>query len=299
MSFARITERADNFRDIGVWPRQQDVNVEYWLENFRVDEEDIAKKLLASFSYFNKSSTDALLKQAIQNYLSNIWDDANSLIPPSDISLESVVFVMCEGEDPHATDSGNYFARRLRDVLRIPEPRIKSPHAALEISDHVSHYIFVDDFVGSGNQFLETIFRVHQSGSKYDSFASMLKAGTHRVAYCACVATSYALDTRLKTALPNVEFHPAHVLGDQHNLIKPRSRIWHGLTDAEAQSEIARIKTISARAGYTGEDRGLNDWRGFHGLGLSLAFEHGIPDASLPLFYSTRNGWRPLMRRAQ
>jgi hypothetical protein len=71
------------------------------------------------------------------------------------------------------------------------------------------------------------------------------------------------------------------------------------LSEADAKYHVATLKRISERAGYIQENGGPDDWRGFHGLGLTVAFEHGIPDASLPIFFSERNGWKPLMRRPQ
>jgi hypothetical protein len=41
----------------------------------------------------------------------------------------------------------------------------------------------------------------------------------------------------------------------------------------------------------------VNDWQGFHKLGLALAFQHCVPDATLPLFYWEHNEWHPLIRR--
>ena len=37
---------------------------------------------------------------------------------------------------------------------------------------------------------------------------------------------------------------------------------------------------------------------GFHDLGLTIAFEHSVPDATLPIFWADGSNWKPLYRRS-
>ncbi|MEJ1177178.1 hypothetical protein WA845_23290 [Agrobacterium sp. CMT1] len=298
MSIALISERSDHFRDFSVWPRQQDFNVESWLQNFDNSEMYIAKRLLSSFTYFNKPMTGALMRHSIQKFLSAAWDRGGFPEPPAALNTGDVCFVKCEGEDPRATDSGNLFARKLRDELRIPDKNIMAPLEALRTAGLFRHFVFVDDFVGSGNQFLDTLCRKHSSVKPYESFSALLADNKHTVSYCPCVATSYAQYTRIAPVFPQVSLYPAHVLVPDHNATSSSSRVWHGMETSEAQAAIDVLRAISERAGYDKDDGGQDAWHGFHKLGLTLGFEHGIPDASLPIFFSERNGWRPLMRRA-
>jgi hypothetical protein len=39
----------------------------------------------------------------------------------------------------------------------------------------------------------------------------------------------------------------------------------------------------------------VNDWQGFHRLGLALAFEHGAPDATIAMLRWNANNWQPLI----
>ncbi len=298
MSIALINERTEHFRDFGVWPRQQDLNVERWLENFFEEEKYIAEKLLSSFTYFNRSMTDALLRQAIQKFLTGKWEDSSFNKPPSSIRMDKVRFVIVEGENPHVTDSGNLFARKLRDAIRIPESLILRPQQALFDAASVKHFIFVDDFTGSGNQFLDTIERQHNVTGPHQSFKTLVKDRTYSVSYCPCVMTSYSIYDRILPYYPEISLYPAHILSEKHNATLSNSRIWDGLSPTQATDAVSALKLISARAGYPLDDKSEDAWHGFHGLGLTVAFEHGIPDASLPIFFSERNGWKPLMRRS-
>jgi hypothetical protein len=202
--------------------------------------------------------------------------------------LHRVAFVPVEGEDPNTSDSGHLFSRRLKKKLGVPEDRLLYPDKAL--ADHANYdtVIFVDDFVGSGNQMYETFTR-NYNGS---SFANLINTRSITVGYCACVFTEKGA-RRLRTSLPMLDLSPSHVLGHEYNLSISTSPCWKGL---DPTNVLGFLRTASARAGYALEDESEDDWRGFHGLGLGLGFSHGVPDANLAVFFSTRNGWQPLVR---
>lgn len=294
---SRLTDKERYFRDFAIWPAHVKFDTEGWMENFLGGEVEAAERLLATFSYFNEQMTDALFRGALQNYMSGIDRLANAVGHVRDIDLNSVGFVLCEGEEPHPTDSAHIFARKLRDIFGIPETSIFTPNALLAVTHRIKHVILFDDFAGSGNQFMDTIERNHQGTFQFSKLADLTQSKAHRVAYCPCVCTTRARD-KITKKYPNIALAPAHILGEEANVSLPTARAWLGLSPNDAVHSISMIKAASARAGFDHEDGSQEDWRGFHGLGHTLAFSHGIPDASLPIFYSTRKNWKPLIRRA-
>lgn len=90
--------------------------------------------------------------------------------------------------------------------------------------------------------------------------------------------------------------NPTHIVGESYNVLSPLSGFWPASLQPDAQSV---IKGASLRAGLPDTDgNDVNDWQGFHKLGLAIGFWNGIPDATLPIFYWENNGWKPLMRRS-
>ena len=75
---------------------------------------------------------------------------------------------------------------------------------------------------------------------------------------------------------------------EDFSALSSNSRFW---TPDLLQHAPDFLEKVSARAGVG------NGWRGFHDLGLGIAFEHGIPDATLPIYYHESTNWQPLMRR--
>lgn len=290
----RLAEKDRFFREFSVWPPFANFDTEGWLSNFKNEERWVAERLLTNFCYFNDSMTDGLLKSALQRYFATVVSHKDSATQALKQIVDETAFVMCEGETPHPTDSGHIFLRKLRDQIGISESQTFRPLEALENSASFKHFVFVDDFTGSGNQFVETWNSDHCVGGQITSFSARSGKDGKSYAYCCCIATSTAQKHILDETGSDFLF-PAHLLSEESNSVLPTSRVWEGLNSNDA---IAIIKDASIRAGYGSEDCGQNDWRGFNCLGLTLAFNHGIPDASLPIFYSHRNGWIPLMARA-
>jgi hypothetical protein len=289
----RLAEKDRYFREFSIWPVFAEFRSEEWLTNFSPEERYVAERLLTNFTYFNERMTDALLRAAIQNYFCiENWNGKENKNNIADYVTETA-FVVCEGERPHPTDSGHIFARKLRDRLLVPERNIVSPRDALVNRHCFRRFIFVDDFTGSGNQFIETWKRNHTINGSVMSFETFGASNNLPFAYCVCVASWKAKHSIGMTA-PQVGLSPAHQLSERHSAIHADSSLWYNV-DTTAALKI--IKAASQRAGYGAEDNSQRDWRGFHALGLTLAFNHGIPDASLPLFFSAQNGWKPLIAR--
>lgn len=295
LSSNRLAEKDQNFREFTIWPVIEEFNTQKWLNNFLPDEKQVAERLLNNFYYFNERMTDALLRAAIQNYFCQVGKNNHENGAWIENCIRETAFVLCEGENPHPTDSGNLFARKIRDKIFIPESNIMNPKDALERRKEFGGFILIDDFSGSGNQFESTWTRQYEISERLISFQDISKCVHQRFAYCCCFST-WKAEQKIRTVAPTVILSPAHKILNHHSAVCSNSRIWQ---DMDFQSARHIIHKASQRAGYRTEDCGQEDWRGFHALGLTLAFNHGIPDASLPLFFSNRNGWKPLINRIQ
>ena len=130
-------------------------------------------------------------------------------------------------------------------------------------------------------------------GDKECSFQEISAVGSHSFAYCCCIST-WKAEQRIANIAPAVTLCSAHQLFERHSAVHQSSSIWQNV---DAVSAYDVLRNASHRAGYCLENGGSHDWRGFDGLGLALAFSHGIPDACLPIFFSQRGNWKPLIVR--
>lgn len=294
-----VLAKCKYFVDVHLWGLPENIDPARWLSNFDGPEMDYAVHLLNGFMYFSDRLTNQMFAEAfhgLSNFIRLPGDSFLSIQADWRAFVKSVIITPVTGEVPSITDSGFIFARMARQRLGLDESQILSPEATLEclLRRGPRPVVFVDDFVGSGNQFIDTWERrMELSNSTVMSFETYSSVRGSRFFYCPVVCTQDGCD-RLQRECPKVVINPAHVLSPKHSALSPDSFIWPEHLKAGAFNFIERA---SARAGIPDTGGGEDDWRGFNMLGLALAFEHSVPDATLPLFYWERNDWKPLVRR--
>jgi hypothetical protein len=288
------------FADVNLWPRLAYLDPPAWLTNFPPEEERHALHLLNSFTYFSADLVQRLFVGAFQRLSQLVVQTKGSFLTARGEwrrFVSSALIVRVTGEDPSDADSGYIFTRLARDFLGVSERNIVSPDAAIArlIVSPTTPVVFVDDFVGSGSQFGTLWGREYEHGRhgtvSFRGVAGALR--TKNFFYCPLICTTQGHDV-LAMECPQVCVVPAHLLDARYSALHPNSLLWPDNLRADA---VRFIETASARAGIPDLNGAVGDWRGFHKLGLALAFAHGTPDATLPLFTWSQNGWKPLIRR--
>ena len=276
-----MIEKCDYFSDIGIWPRKTDLNPELWLSNFQQDEERHALYLLNSFMYYSTDLVNQIFSTSIRTIGRLMTGDQWKEF------LNTVLVTLVTGETPSVTDSGYVFTRKAR-ALGIPENRIMSHEQVFrKIQGGFNRaVVFVDDFVGSGNQFITTWNRTPPN--RFESFKALATGSQANFYYCPAFCTQLGLN-RIRSACPEVTVNPGILIPDNYGALAPDSIVWPSQLRSTAEDF---LHSASTRAGIPEED-----WRGFAYLSLTIAFEDSVPDATLPVMYWEENGWHPLMRR--
>ncbi len=295
-----ISRRHDYFVDVQLWPRTSKINTLQWLSNFSETELVFANRLLDGFTYYSSELVSHMFRGAFSNVSQYVVQNKSNYVSASlDWArfLGSVLIVRVTGEQPNDSDSGYMFCRISRDLLGISQDQIAAPEEALArfMQNPRQNIVFVDDFVGSGNQFIETWERLHQIGSSAFSFSSVASGLTahNNIFYVPVICTGLG-KRRIRKRAPMVRIVPAHWVGERNSVVSPQSIVWR---DDMRLTGPAFIERKSLDAGIPDAGGGEGCWRGFSSLGLALGFEHGWPDATIPLFYFNKNGWKPLLRK--
>ncbi|MFX6540405.1 hypothetical protein ABTG54_20200, partial [Acinetobacter baumannii] len=123
------------------------------------DESRFAKRLLEKFTYFSEDMVKQLFKSSfvsLSKYILTNKTDSILSAREWSVFLDNLYIMRVTGEDPSDADSGYIFTRSSRDVLGIPETQIITSQKFIEViqSNSEASFVFVDDFVGSGNQFI-------------------------------------------------------------------------------------------------------------------------------------------------
>jgi hypothetical protein len=287
-----VLSKTDYFVDVQLWPLMKTLDARRWLDNFSEAEKDYAIHLLNGFMYFSPALMDELFISAIQSLSSSFYQEGGSFLTFQSSwrqFIDSVIVTYVTGETPNPSDSGFAFARRARQLVGISEDRIVTPDDAVRLLlGQATPIIFVDDFVGSGEQFVKTWQRSVSVAGTTSSFERIAQIRGADFYYCPLLCTGYGHD-RINRECPTVIVNPAHLLSDRYSALNPDSIIWPEHLRSTATDF---LRSASLRAGIQDTNGGSNDWRGFHKLGLSVALGNSVPDASLPIFYWEKNGYR-------
>lgn len=292
-------ECCDKLTALQAWPFSK-INVEQWLSNFDEVDKPFALHMVSQFIYLNDQLIDAQFLssfQSLSNLVCSDWGPFDETKKKWNTFLNTCLIVPVQGETPNPSDSGYTFARKARQIIGIPQEQLVDLDEAIASVDAGRNLpiVFVDDFVGSGEQFTKTLKRRSKRvGIEGKSIENLWP--THpdlKVYYCNVTMTQKGME-RINGDFPGAALASGNVLGREYSWVSKESGMW---PDERRDDGIAMIEKYSKQLGYIDDDGSESDWRGFHCLGLGFAFEHSTPDATLPLFFSNENGWKPLVSR--
>ncbi|WP_431778487.1 phosphoribosyltransferase-like protein [Microbacterium aurantiacum] len=286
-----LIESRRAFSDLDFWPPQRsEINPEGWLAQFDPDDRAIAEELLESFVFFNQRHTEQLFTSAFLS-LSGVSYDGPYPRAAWKAYRDTVLVSFPGSEDQNPTDSGHGFARLARKKFSLPQPNIYRP------ADLVGHLrgrsdpvavLFVDDILGSGDQFLDCWRELIYVGDAGTSLEQELERLDARVDFVVAVATSTGV-AELKEHAPRVTVAAGSLLDPQASARHPHTRV---VTDHPPNDLALFLEKYADRAGYPSDEM----W-GHKSLATTVAFEHGVPDTTLPIFWHADN-WIPLRRQS-
>jgi hypothetical protein len=295
-----IKNKCRSFVDVQLWPINTVFDTQGWLSNFSNENDKlIALHLLNGFLFYGDLQVNAMLQSNFQMLSKSVRRPGDNFeISKSKWTtfISNSIFTVVKGELPNLTDSGFHYMRKARQELRIKEEQIKDNKEAIEFARNnpTINIIFLDDFLGSGDQFISTLKRksVLDDGSNV-SFEDLSTSGSVKCYYLPIISTEYGAK-RIKGRYPNVTINPVHYLGDEYSLFSSNSIV---IPNSMYTDAIKLVEEYSKKVGLIEDNGGVSDWRGYHKLGLLIAIRDSIPDATLPIFHWNKNGWIPLMER--
>jgi len=289
-------DRSKFFQTIQAWPLDEDLNYDGWLKNFAAgDDRNLACNILDFFNYYSVGMVNHMLKASVAKagyFFKNHFTDWQH----SDFN-DRCVYSYIPGESPNPTDSGNLFARKLRDEVGIPQGRIveySRLYEALNILAAPTPIVFVDDFVGTGQQ-VRKAWKVNPF-DKGLTLEQICNAGGHCAVYAPLIVNSIGYDV-IKNECIGLNLSTIHVLGSEYCLFDPKCICWKNDIDLYNKG-VELILRKSKENGIPSTNGGVvTDEKGYLKQGLAISFEHGAPDAIIPLFYWNSDNWTPLIRK--
>ena len=281
---------------IGHWPKiPARANPERWLNGFQDEDLEHAVSLLESLVYFSMEQTTKLCTSLFHSLSSEVT--ANQTTYEDKKATWGTFIANClvtfpTGEKPNPTDSGHTFARLARQELGIEEHRFLYPEEVVEMlyQGERRPIVIVDDFAGSGDQFLATWSRAYtMADGQESSFEKIAHSSPIEVFYIPAVATEYAFK-RIEARTQLVRLRSSHLLNDLYSTVHDESVVFPEPLRPGAREFVSRT---SAQASID-PAKAL----GWHDLALAIAFEHSVPDATLPILWADTPTWNSLLRRS-
>lgn len=286
-----VLARCEALKRAGMWLSEPRIRPRAWIDNFDDVDKILAAQLLERFVFYNQQLTDSLLITSFYSIADGL--KKGPAAPTREKLLQALpnaVFTPVSGETPNPTDSGYFLCRRMRQVLNVDEAQIKIASEALKAAKKGQPVVFVDDFIGSGDQFITT----WQDSSTGDSFEKIQSKIGFTAIYVSLVGTEIGIDN-IGDKAPSVAVcvtHKIDVRGTLWGLQASNPSLYRQI-DYLLQKYTPRLTPTDA---YMYQQQYLT--YGYKQRGLFFAFEHSVPDATLPIFWSRGIGnWEPLIER--
>lgn len=284
------------FRDVQLWPIKAELDYEGWLSNFKDEtEQDIAIKILDFFVYFPDLMVDKMLQTVVGQCGYNFRK-----IDPSwsyDSFYTRCIYSFIPGETSNPTDSGFLFMRKLRDKLGISQSKTIDYRTLLDNLDNEpipQYVILVDDFVGAGAQCDHAWNSIPSRRGK--TLSQIVQEKKHHIIYAPLIMNMMGYE-RINNECKGLELQFVHTLSDEYNLFSEKCLCWEN-DIGKYRKGLQMITEKSRILGIPMSNPSMDIYyKGFGAQGLAIAFSHGIPDASIPLFYWDREGWIPLIKK--
>ena len=282
------------------WSKLTVKRVQNWMKNFEsIDEKYCAARLLDRFVFYSEDDTIRLLDYGIneifirKEYLRKEQEE-DFLIEEAELKKVKEDFLGRTGLLPlsegNPTDSSFEMARKISSELGFPEGQVISPtEFDSDINKRYDQIIILDDFIGTGDQIIDfwNYSDINFNGVKrklYEISKILTNTSFH---YLCLVSTKEGLDRFYSEDL----HHDKTLSISCCEILKEKFRIFNGTVyfdEGEVEECQKIIKALCER-------KNIN-FLGFRRKDYAIAFHHGIPDASLPLFYEQNENWNYLIR---
>jgi hypothetical protein len=290
-----VYERCEDLINHDIWSGIDLLELQSWWSNFRTPEEKyFAACILDSLIYRSKKQTIALIQHL---FLCTIPRLANMNPMPIHQELNWIKLLQNTEYDPQVrlvtaikqkdppTKSAFYVARMMKQDLSICELCIVKPW---EIKDciknqNVNVFIFIDDFLGSGDQFSEIL--------EEEQIVPLLNS--HYIAYIPLVAHNKGIQD-LKDKFPGLRVTSVELLNNSNGLFNMESCCFDDETNNPESARTFYYKLLKDKGIRLQESKRC----GYGRLGLAYAFEHATPDNCLPiLWWNKSTMFKPLFKR--
>jgi hypothetical protein len=280
-----IKERCNNLITHQIWTGIDKNKINLWLKNFTTDEEKyFAACILDNLIFRSKPQTEAMIFQLFSRSIPDIF--RNNPPPIGDVDLLNclkekkscnirLVPVIKNNKD---TSQSGYAISRLMKTMKFCDNKwiIDPSEINNNIKNGINTFIFIDDFLGTGSQFIEVAKKIKLDELSKNNYIVFAPLSAHEKGIKA-----------VKENFPLVKITASEVLPIGSEIFSTCC------DDAENTPEI--VKAFYNELLVKKKIK-VNKVAEQYCLMLAYAFEHGVPNSSIKILYHDKN-WNPLFNR--
>lgn len=304
MSFKSIDEGVLFFENVltstktlinsGLWKEVDLRGLHDWVGYFETDSEKfLCGMILDALIFRSKAQTKALLANVLEKSIPQCLDDISSEISQDFSSIVTskypgdwlnrirIVPVIRDIDPP--TKSGPLVARLYKKEVQVNDRFMDWPWSLSRNNKKPEIVIFIDDFIGTGDQFTEFLERFFKDNPKDPEVYYI---------YAPLAACSKGID-RLKEEYGNIKVCQAEIVPEKSGFFSGMSARYLGI-EGHLINEI--IETYDSFLNKVGLSK-LKEKRGYGDLELTYTYAHGTPNATLPLLWAANEIYQPLFSR--
>jgi len=264
-----------------------------WLANFRTPEDKyLAAHILSGLTYRSDAMIRSSFRHLVHSELPATLRTTANLTFPDIETFEKQIqvgdgstpfrFVAVDGQfEGTPGKSGAVVIRQFRRHLAVSKALTCRPEDLGQLPASVRALLFVDDMLGTGKQFI-----------KFARFYKLQDHANNRaLIYCPLVAFDKGI-TKIRDELPWLHVQPVETLGASHQFFRPYKddlQRWDADRVNLLEDVRMHVDDICNRAGLPARTQ--------HSLDLVVAFEHAVPNNSLPMLSIQTSTWVPLFER--
>ncbi|MCF6142422.1 hypothetical protein L1S34_14090 [Flavobacterium sp. K77] len=281
-----IRDRCRDLIQYKIWSGIELVQFNKWRNNFKTDEEKyFSACVLDSLIYRSNQQTYSLIEDMLFKNLNNLFrtlgyteiiDFPNNMT--THIKDPLIRFVPVITRFDPVTKSSNEILRFMKRYFYISEQWIINPwNIEEEVKKGVKIFIFIDDFLGTGQQFDDAI--------TYSNLGQLIKNNTF------IYATLLAHENGIKFL--EIEHPLVQIVQSEKLSNSSHSFFYNYFPKNEMEAKNFYVEMIQKR----GITLSSGNEYGFGNLELTVAFEHAAPDNSLQILTYRTENWNPLFNR--
>ena len=273
--------------------------IEKWLNNFTGDalkddiasqseaqilEQNLALFLLCNFVYYNENEVKHLAKKMFNNFAHNIFAAQNKpTVTDNEVDelLDSTLFTYL-GD---VSESSSYLLYLFRQENDLVKKHFRERQG-------IKNIVFLDDFSITGTQARDYI--VGTQAKKYTDSKIAKYTNGEKIFVLLMVATDEAI--KMLKSIDNIVVIPCITLDSKSKAFSNDSLIFEGYEDKYKKM----AKKMCEFYGNGLVEIDLSHGKtplGFGGDGYMFGAYYNIPDNTLPIFWSAKNGWSYLLKR--